>query len=81
MGVMLLIETSDSCTLEDINKAAESLGLRDHMLQEIKQELDSFDDIPSIDPYVSNEESNETININSVKTEYCIVLYCIVIIY
>ena len=36
--VMLLLENSDSCTLEDINKIAESLGLGGHSLHEIKQE-------------------------------------------
>jgi len=38
--VMLLVETSESCTLEDINKAAQSLGLGGDTLQEIKQESD-----------------------------------------
>jgi len=60
--VILLLETSESCTLYDINRIAESLGLG-HTLHEIKQEseCDNFSSLNSQDANEETEESTENL--------------------
>jgi len=62
--VMLLLETSDSCTLEDINKIAESLGLGGHSLHEIKQESEC-DNLSYFKSQDANGETNKSLSAES----------------
>ena len=58
--VLLLVETSENCTLEDINRAAHSLGLGGDKLQEIKHESYNVDNSSLSYPKNGSANSEKT---------------------